>query len=105
MGRQINQNDADQAFSLLVGDADWRCFGNCRLLRDNLDALYVEVGSITDADDLREYNMDYGANENGPTIVWRPSEFKRGAERKREFTPESLSVTWQKWEAHSLVAG
>ena len=49
--------------------------------------------------------MDYGVNENGPTIVWRPSEFKRGAEREREFTPESLSVTRQKWERTRLWAG
>lgn len=103
VGRQINQNDADQAFSLLVGDAD----GDASALpftREDLDALYEEAGS-TYADDLREYNMDYGVNENGPTIVWRPSEFKRGVEREREFTPESLSVTRQKWERTRLWAG
>lgn len=92
IGRQINQNDADAAFSLLVEDEG----GDVSALpftRDELDSLYADAGS-TAAGDLTKVSLDVDYNELGPVVAWSR---ERVRSRGRKFTPESLSVTRQKW--------
>lgn len=137
VGRDINDGDVDEAWELLVreangdetklpftreqldamrekgvGRSDYIFSGDentpIEFGMEDLTRLYDEAGS-TSAHDLREVSMDYGVNENGPTIEWV---FRDGLDQAirnrtegRTFTPESLSVTRQKWARTREWAG
>lgn len=109
VGDAINENDLDEAWELIVTDADGdesrlpysrddldrvreKDRGRSDVIfsgdntptdfsNDELQRLYEEAGG-TGADGLRELSMRYGVNENGPTIEW---EYRFGLERAEEY--------------------